>query len=350
MLAHWPARRARECHGQIRQLLFPEGGSVLLGDSSHLAACAPPWSPSRPPLDRHIPANDQEESNPLAGTLVLSQLALGAVMAAMIHQHFISRLSSLEQEMGEGLFVSGLVGPYRIFQRKKGHRHGIDDATTAWYALQKTPPVKKTLDLGSGIGTVGLAVLWALGDGAELTCVEAQEVSYRLLTENVVGNGLSGCVRAIHGDIRDLDLSERFPLITGSPPYFPIGTGSLPQDSQKAHARFELRGHVGDYARAAKRHLTKDGLFVFCFPFPQKRRCIKLVTEMGFRLVTIRDVAPKKSKPALFSLYCASLSFTGPMTEEDPLVVASEDGRYTPEMLAIQATRGFGPEGTNVIA
>lgn len=271
-------------------------------------------------------------------------------MALTVHQRFVSRLPSLEQELGEELFVSGLVGAYRIFQRKNGHRHGIDDATTAWYALQKTPPVKKTLDLGTGIGTVGLAVLWALGAGAELTCVEAQEISYRLLTENILGNGLNGCVRAIHGDIRDLNLDERFPLITGSPPYFPIGTGSLPEDSQKAHARFELRGDVGDYARAAKRHLTEDGRFVFCFPFQQKSRCLKLVTDTGFKLMTIRDVVPKQSKAPLFSLYCASLNFTGPLTEEPPLIVAFEDGSYTPEMRALQATRGFGPEGTNVMA
>jgi tRNA1(Val) A37 N6-methylase TrmN6 len=182
-----------------------------------------------------------------------------------------------------------------------------------------------------------------------LTCVEAQEISYKLLTENIRGNGLEGCVRAIQGDIRDLNLGERFPLITGSPPYFPIGTGSLPEDSQKAHARFELRGDVGDYARAAKRHIAEDGLFVFCFPYQQKSRCIKLVTEVGFGIRSIRDVVPMQSKPALFSLYCASLNFAGVTTEEAQLTVASEDGKYTPEMLAIQATRGFGPEGTNVI-
>jgi tRNA1Val (adenine37-N6)-methyltransferase len=271
-------------------------------------------------------------------------------VATTIHQRFVSRLPSLERELGEALFVSGLVGPYRIFQRKKGHRHGIDDATTAWYALQKTAPVKKALDLGTGIGTIGLAVLWALGDGAQLTCVEAQEISYRLLCENILANGLNGSVRAIHGDIRDLALGERFPLVTGSPPYFPIGTGSTPEDSQKAHARFEIRGDVSDYARAAKRHITEDGLFVFCFPFQQKSRCIKLVTDVGFRFKTIRDVVPMKSKPALFSLYCASLSFTGTVTEEEPLIVAFENGSYTPEMLTLQATRGFGPEGTNVIA
>jgi tRNA1(Val) A37 N6-methylase TrmN6 len=45
-------------------------------------------------------------------------------------------------------------------------------------------------------------------------------MSYKLLTENILGNGLNECVRAIHGHIRDLDLGERFPLITVSPPYF----------------------------------------------------------------------------------------------------------------------------------
>jgi tRNA1Val (adenine37-N6)-methyltransferase len=277
-------------------------------------------------------------------------LLIETVVTSTIHQRFVSRLPSLQRELDEELFVSGLVGPYRIFQRKKGHRHGIDDATTTWYALQKTAPVKKVLDLGTGIGTIGLAVLWALGEGAQLTCVEAQELSYRLLYENILGNGLNGSVRALHGDIRELDLGERFPLVTGSPPYFPIGTGSVPEDSQKAHARFEIRGDVSDYARAAKRHITEDGLFVFCFPFQQKSRCIKLVTDVGFRLKTIRDVVPMKSKSALFSLYCASLNFTGSVTEEEPLIVAFENGKYTPEMLALQATRGFGPEGTNLVA
>src|SRR3954466_5606233 len=100
--------------------------------------------------------------------------------------------------MGEQLFVSGLVGPLRIFQRVNGHRHSIDDATTAWYALKNSPPVKSTLDLGTGIGTVGLAVLWGLGESAHLTCVEAQDISYKLLNENIAGNELKDRVRAIH--------------------------------------------------------------------------------------------------------------------------------------------------------
>src|SRR5438132_5688011 len=118
------------------------------------------------------------------------------------------------------------------------------------------------LDLGTGIGTVGLLVAWGLAPSAQLTAIEAQVLSHRLLLANIEHNGLSARVRPLLGDLRDLALAERFPLITGSPPYFPTSAGIVPQDSQKAHARFELRGDVSDYARAAKRHLAPDGLFV----------------------------------------------------------------------------------------
>ncbi|MDB6174397.1 MAG: tRNA ((6))-methyltransferase TrmN6 [Chthoniobacteraceae bacterium] len=268
---------------------------------------------------------------------------------SFLHENFTARKAALETEVGFPVSISGLTGPLRIFQRIKGHRHSIDDATTAWYALQKAPSAPACLDLGSGVGTVGLIVLWGLGENASLTCVEAQEVSYGLLRANVACNNLDSRVEAIHGDIRELHLPRKFPLITGSPPYFPIEGGTLPSDTQKAHARFELRGHVGNYAEAAKRHLTPDGLFVFCFPFQQKARCIELVHATGFRIVTIRDVFPRRDRPALFSLYSARLDWAGPIEEEPAFIVSEPDGAYTPEMIAMQRSRNFGPDGTNEI-
>ncbi len=266
-----------------------------------------------------------------------------------IHERFAARKASLEAEVGFPVSISGLTGPLRIFQRIKGHRHSIDDATTAWYALQKAPGATASLDLGTGVGTVGLVVLWGLGDCASLVCIEAQEVSYGLLRANVACNKLDPRVETIYGDIRTLHLPTKFPLITGSPPYFPIDGGTLPADTQKAHARFELRGHVGDYAEAAKRHLTPDGVFVFCFPFQQKARCIELVHATGFKIVTVRDVFPRRDRPALFSLYSARLDWGDPIEEEPPFVVSEADGTYTAEMIEMQRSRGFGPDGTNLI-
>jgi tRNA1(Val) A37 N6-methylase TrmN6 len=268
-------------------------------------------------------------------------------LVSSIHDRFHRRKQTLETEAGFPVLISGLTGPLRIFQRAGGHRHSIDDATTAWYALQKAPNAARVLDLGSGTGTVGLIVLWGLRIEASLTCVEAQQVSYTLLRANVECNELESRVQTIHKDLRELELERRFPLITGSPPYFPVEAGTLPADTQKAHARFELRGHVGDYANTAKRHLTSDGVFVFCFPFQQKMRCIQLVQASGFGIVTVRDVYPRRDRPPLFSLYSARLNWSAPIEEEPPFVVAEADGTYTAEMMAMQASRGFGPEGTN---
>ena len=104
---------------------------------------------------------------------------------------------------------SGGAAGWLIAQRKGGHRHSIDDVLTAWYALQVSPPVTAHLDLGTGIGTVGLLTLWGMGPPARLTCVEAQEISYRLLQSNLDLNGIRGRVDCSLGDLRDLELGGR---------------------------------------------------------------------------------------------------------------------------------------------
>ncbi len=267
-----------------------------------------------------------------------------------IQQTFLAQQAALEKHLGEPLTISGLTGPLRIFQRLRGHRHSIDDALTAWYALQKCPGATRYLDLGSGVGTVGMIVLWGLSEQATLTCIEAYDASYALLQANLECNRLTSRATAIHGDLREFAADTLFHLVTGSPPYFPRHAGQLPEDTQKACARFELRGHVGDYARTVRRCLQDDGLFIYCFPHRQKQRGLDLVTREGFHIDSYRDVVPTRSKPPLFSLYCASLHGSGPSVEEPALIIHGPDGQYSPEMLQIQATRGFGPMGTNVIS
>ena len=237
---------------------------------------------------------------------------------------------------------AGGAAGWLIAQRKGGHRHSIDDVLTAWYALQISPPVTEHLDLGTGIGTVGLLTLWGMGQGARLTCVEAQDISYRLLQSNVGANGLRSRVDASQGDLRELALGRKFPLVTGSPPYFPPGSGVLPQDSQKAHARFELRGDVGDYAKAAVVHLAVGGWFVVCFPSPQKQRALDGIAAAGLKVVRLRDVIPRETLPPLFTLFACQhpQDFVGETTVEEPLTVRHENGRLTAAMAEVR--RGFG--------
>lgn len=279
-------------------------------------------------------------------------------------EHWHNERRRLEQELGERITLDALTGPagltnrepwqddaggpagWIIAQRKGGHRHSIDDVLTAWYALQVSPPVAAHLDLGTGIGTVGLLTLWGMGPEARLTCVEAQDISYRLLQSNLEANGLRHRVDCSRGDLRDLAIGRTFPLITGSPPYFRPGSGVLPQDSQKAHARFELRGDVSDYARAAVAHLGEGGWFVLCFPTPQKQRALAALAEAGLWVVRLRDVVPRETLPPLFTLFACrqARDSNAETTAEAPLTVRLESGRLTEEMAGVRRVFGF-PHG-----
>jgi tRNA1Val (adenine37-N6)-methyltransferase len=259
----------------------------------------------------------------------------------------------IEAASGEPITVDGLTRlPGRcwsIFQRRRGHRHSTDDLLTGWFALASMESetgavaIRRCLDLGTGIGSVGLLVLSGLSDDARLTCIEAQDVSFRFLTENLAANRIAERVRAIHGDLRELDLGERFPLVTGSPPYFDARAGIVPADSQKAHARFELRGDVRDYARTAARHLEPEGLFVFCFPWPQRDRAIAAARDEGFLSIRQRDVVPREGLPPLFSLFSCRRA-AGTLDVAAPFVVRHADGSHTAAMHAVRARFGWPPQ------
>jgi tRNA1Val (adenine37-N6)-methyltransferase len=291
----------------------------------------------------HLPNDPSERTDPVSG------------------EQWCKERSRLELELAEPITLDALTGsnglidrePWQddagaaagwlIAQRKGGHRHSIDDVLTAWYALENSPPVTEHLDLGTGIGTVGLLTLWGMGRACRLTCVEAQEISYRLLRANIECNGLCQRVVSSLGDLRVLDLGKKFPLITGSPPYFPAGSGIIPQDSQKAHARFELRGDVSDYALAATRHLAPGGWFVLCFPARQRQRGIAGILASGLKIVRQREVIPRQSLEPLFTLFACqqATDFSEETTLEAPLTVRHLDGQLTQEMSSVRRVFGF---------
>lgn len=308
-----------------------------------------------------MPDHRSFPANPLANTPVPPAPHAGDPGQSRT-AHWQAIRAGLDAELGGPFTLDALTGPrhtpdaaddllddsgspagWMIVQRRRGHRHSIDDVLTAWFALRHQQDVTRHLDLGTGIGTVGLLVLWGLGPSATIVGVEAQEISFRLWHANLTGNNLLDRVHAIAGDLRDLNLGETFRLVTGSPPYFPPGTGVLPDDPQKAHARFELRGDVRDYAITAKRHLAPDGVFVFCFPYPQKHRALDAARDAGLAVVAILDVIPRATLPPLFSLFACRHAESVPEpghTTTDTLTVRHENGRLTAAMATVR--RGFG--------
>jgi tRNA1(Val) A37 N6-methylase TrmN6 len=246
-----------------------------------------------------------------------------------------------------------LSGHFRIFQLRDGHRYSTDDVLTAWYGTSWCPSAAAVLDLGSGIGSVAMIAAWRL-TGARVVTVEAQERSVALARKSVAFNGLDGRFDVRLGDFRAPGViadSERFDLVLGSPPYFPVGAGVEGDHPQKVACRFELRGDVGDYCQAATRHLAAGGVFACIFPQPdgQRERVEAAAEAAGLAIVRVRPVALRENAPPLLALYAMSRATDLPEAlrtrpwVEPPLTIRLADGSVHPEYQAVKLAFGFPP-------
>ena len=70
------------------------------------------------------------------------------------------------------LSLDKLTGEWSIYQLKRGHRFSSDDLLTAWMATEVAPDAMLQLDLGAGIGSVGLLSLARRPANSRLVMVE----------------------------------------------------------------------------------------------------------------------------------------------------------------------------------
>lgn len=254
-------------------------------------------------------------------------------------------------EIPGGETLDAISGYYRIFQLRDGHRFSTDDVLTAWYGTTWCPSARTVLDLGSGIGSVGMIAAWRL-QGARFVTIEAQAESVELARKSAKCNGLETRYEIRHGDFRDEGLllkDEQFDLVLGSPPYFPGGSGIEGDHPQKIACRFEMRGDIGDYCRVAARHLAPGGLFACVFPEEQISRVEDSAGKAGLAIVRRRPVVFKEGGTPLICLFGMVMSehlpgsFRGVTWTEPPLVIRRDDGSIHPEYSAVKLAIGFPP-------
>ena len=247
--------------------------------------------------------------------------------------------------------LDALSGHFRIFQLRDGHRFSTDDVLTAWYGTTWVASARRVLDLGSGIGSVGMIAAWRL-PGARFVTLEAQEESVRLARRSAEYNGLTERYEIRHADFRNLDAlqsGELFDLVLGSPPYFALGTGIEGDHPQKIACRFELRGDLGDYVRVAASHLAPGGVFTCVYPQEQIERVVRSARTANLTIVRRRPVVFKEGEPPLIGLFLMMKAADLPDAMrartwiEPPLVVRAADGSVHPEYAAVKLAVGFPP-------
>jgi tRNA1(Val) A37 N6-methylase TrmN6 len=245
-----------------------------------------------------------------------------------------------------------LTDRVRVLQRRRGHRYSVDDVVTAWVAIRARPAARSCLDLGCGLGSVLLMLVDRMPE-LHAVGIEAQAVSYALAQRNIERNGLHRRAEVHFADLRDAALIDRltrdrsagFELVTGTPPYKPLGSSTVSPDAQRAHARVELRGGIEAYLEAAARALRPDGSFVICAESALAPRVLVGALAARLRVVQRLDVVPMLNRKArLFSVYTlmrdgAPAVAAGPASVEQ-LVLRDASGARTEPARALR--RFFG--------
>ncbi|HNQ72370.1 MAG TPA: methyltransferase [Verrucomicrobiota bacterium] len=261
--------------------------------------------------------------------------------------------SDAQTATAPGETLDALSGHFRLFQLRTGHRFSTDDLLVAWYGTSWCPTAHTALDLGSGLGTVGMICAWRL-PGTRFVTIEAQGESVALARKSARYNGLTERYDIRHGDFREphlLSPDEKFDLITGSPPYFPPGAGVESEHPQKLACRFELRGTIADYCTTAARHLAAGGFLACVFPAgrTQLARVTAAARAADLIIVRQRPVVFREGEPPVIALFGMMRAgdlpewFRGQTWREPELIIRTRRGAIHPEYSAVKLAIGFPP-------
>jgi tRNA1Val (adenine37-N6)-methyltransferase len=239
-----------------------------------------------------------------------------------------------------------LAGNWRILQRTDGHRTSLDDLVTAHLAadLVGGRPPARCLDLGCGIGSVLLFSAWRF-PAARLLGVEAQDVSGALARRSIAWNGIGDRATVVIDDFRTaaiLKSEAPFDLVTGTPPYFPVGAGPQSDHVQRGPCRFEHRGGIEAYCLAAAPMLAPGAPFVACEAWNQRERVEPAAEAAGLRLVRWREIVPREGKEPLLCIFAMrAAAHAEPLRALPPLVVRDAIGRRTTDFVAVRTAMGM---------
>lgn len=259
-----------------------------------------------------------------------------------------------------------LSGDWRLFQKQRGHRWSLDDLVTAWVATASADEraevlgapatarpdaatAPRALDLGCGLGSVLLMVAWRLPQTPVLG-VEAQAERAAMGRRSIAYNGAQARCQILDGDLRaepvraQLAAAAPFALITGTPPYFPRGTGTESTTPQVAPCRFELRGGVEDYLATAAPLLADDGQLVVCTAALERARVEQAARASGLLVREHWDIVPREGKPVLVMVDVLTRARPAPFaTARHTLTVRDRAGAWTAPFRAVRRAMGLPP-------
>jgi len=209
------------------------------------------------------------------------------------------------------------VGPFRIIQRKKGYRFGIDPFLLVDFAI----PVgtdERVIDIGTGSGIIPLLLLQR-SDVKNVVAVEVQDGLFGLARRNVELNGLEGRIELLKVDYRGLKAFFKegsFDLVISNPPYVKKGHGRTSREREREIARVESLGSLEELVGISEYLVKEGGRVCYIYPVSRLKEVLSVLEAKGLNPRRLCPVHPSRTKGAIHFMVEAT-----PLPCKDGLIV-----------------------------
>jgi len=229
--------------------------------------------------------------------------------------------------------------------RRTGYRVNVDAILLAAFAARDLAsgavldaahrPARHAVDLGSGVGGVGLTLLH-LGGASRVTMVEIDPLLASLATVNAEANGWAKCIDVVHADVEraSAELAATADLVVCNPPYVTPGRGRVPSE----RVRSAKYGDLGAFASAARRVAGRRARACFVYPALEAMTLLSALRERGLEPKRLRAVHGRASDTARVVLVESVAGKPGGLVIEPPFIETDARGQRTPELAALLAS------------
>jgi len=227
-------------------------------------------------------------------------------------------------------------GKLKIIQRKNGYRYNIDSFILADFF--SFPNFTSAVDLGCGCGIIAF-LLYGL-HRRKVHGIELQQSLAQTGERSIKLNGISEFVSISNIDVKNIKhffKEESFDAAISNPPFYPVCSGRVNPNREKATARHEVAITANELLQNAWYLLKEEGIFALIYPIERYGEIADICEKQGFSIdvgryiKTTPDTPPKTFMMRLRK----SKKIHTQKTKMLPPLVIHKNSEYSQEILDI---------------
>jgi tRNA1(Val) A37 N6-methylase TrmN6 len=182
-----------------------------------------------------------------------------------------------------------LGGRVHLLQLQRGYRVAVDAVLLA--AAVHPGPGERVLDLGAGVGAVGLCIARRVAN-CTIVGIELQPQLAELAQRNASLNGFDDRMTTIVHDIAQPLTLGPFEHVVTNPPYMAAAVADLPPDRSKALATVESSAPLKRWLDVAIGALKPSGSLTLIHRTDRLKEIIAHLDHLQYGALTIKHLPP----------------------------------------------------------